>query len=619
MKKFLIWDSLEKFELVNYDSYNVILWRSDSQNSVFFSIPEYIESNKNYLRNTFQKWVFEIGQIKYNGKTIVELNSIRNDFSYWWLTEFSEMQHYGKDSYIYDLFRLISLESHLTKFDVTEILLITDRNLKSFDSLKEWALNKKINFEIKYLKDCSGNKNKPPSPIALIIKGIAFLFVHILERFINKSSTLKSIDKINDCLFFDYYFNETQYSKSKFNSQYWTKLVQIVEDSALNAAWHHLWLKSDSPQSLSLKQVGYRIKELNTYNDRNLHFIINGQLRIGLLFKIIFDYFNIIRKSKTLPVLKSNFAFPNSSFNFFPLFYNSFLNNYFGPQAMWNAICLNSFEYIFKSAPVQKKAFYLQENTPWEMCLIYAWKKYNHGTIIGVPHATVRFWDLRYFPSILSYNISKFSKPQPQFYAVNSKHAKINLIEGGLEESKIKEVEALRYLYLNNYIANIKENQNTILLLGDYSFDSSQALISMFLSAWKNIQSDHKIVFKPHPGAELIPELNENVTLSVDSLSNLIESSDLVVTTNSTSSAVDAYCMQKKLIIIRDYDTFNMSPLLDFDNVDFVSNSEELKNRIEFQLKNNSNEIIKNNFFYTSADVKKWIKIIESNEFEFKN
>jgi surface carbohydrate biosynthesis protein (TIGR04326 family) len=253
------------------------------------------------------------------------------------------------------------------------------------------------------------------------------------------------------------------------------------------------------------------------------------------------------------------------------------------------------------------------------MCLIYAWKKYNHGTIIGVPHATVRFWDLRYFPSTLSYNISKFSKPQPQFYAVNSKHAKFKLIEGGLEESKIKEVEALRYLYLNNYSANIKENQNTILLLGDYNLDSSQALISMFLSAWNNLQSDHKIVFKPHPGAELIPELNENVTLSVDSLSKLIESADLVVTTNSTSSAVDAYCMQKKVIIVRDYDTFNMSPLLDFDNVDFVSNSEEMQNKIQFYFANKSKTIGENNFFYTSTDLEKWKKLIECKPFEFNS
>ena len=270
---------------------------------------------------------------------------------------------------------------------------------------------------------------------------------------------------------------------------------------------------------------------------------------------------------------------------------------------MWNAICLNSFEYIFERAPKQKKGFYLQENTPWEMCLIYAWKKFSHGTIIGVPHATVRFWDLRYFPSVLSYKISKISKPQPHFYAVNSKYAKFNLIEGGLEESKILDVEALRYLYLDNHISNINENKNTILLLGDYSYDSSLALINMFLYAWNNLSSEYKIVFKPHPGSELIPELDDIITLSVESLSKLIESSDIVVTTNSTSSAVDAYCMQKKVIIIRDYDTFNMSPLLDFDNVDFVSNSVELKKIMEIYLKKNSNEIIKSNFFYTSNDL----------------
>ena len=41
----------------------------------------------------------------------------------------------------------------------------------------------------------------------------------------------------------------------------------------------------------------------------------------------------------------------------------------------------------------------LYEGQGWEQAFLYFWRKYKHGKIFGLAHATIRHWDLRYFHS----------------------------------------------------------------------------------------------------------------------------------------------------------------------------------------------------------------------------
>ena len=45
----------------------------------------------------------------------------------------------------------------------------------------------------------------------------------------------------------------------------------------------------------------------------------------------------------------------------------------------------------------QDRGCYLQENQGWEFGLISSWRQKQKGFLYGVPHFTIRFWDLRYF------------------------------------------------------------------------------------------------------------------------------------------------------------------------------------------------------------------------------
>ena len=84
---------------------------------------------------------------------------------------------------------------------------------------------------------------------------------------------------------------------------------------------------------------------------------------------------------------------------------HSFTSSLLGPQAIKNLLYARQFNAALQSLQPQRACFYLQENTDWEPLLIQSWRLAMHGSIIGVPHSSVRFWDLRYFNDIrnLSY------------------------------------------------------------------------------------------------------------------------------------------------------------------------------------------------------------------------
>ena len=68
----------------------------------------------------------------------------------------------------------------------------------------------------------------------------------------------------------------------------------------------------------------------------------------------------------------------------------------FGKSAMKMCLQIALIEDFTKCLPRQKLGVYVQENQPWEVALLHFWRQFGHGQIIGVPHSTIRFWDLRY-------------------------------------------------------------------------------------------------------------------------------------------------------------------------------------------------------------------------------
>ena len=66
------------------------------------SIPCLVEENSESLRSRYLEWIYDLGEIKINGKRIVDHLEIRSGFSYWWMTLLAEKCNYAKSPQIDD-------------------------------------------------------------------------------------------------------------------------------------------------------------------------------------------------------------------------------------------------------------------------------------------------------------------------------------------------------------------------------------------------------------------------------------------------------------------------------------------------------------------------------------
>ena len=81
--KLLIWDSNEIAPKGNWD---LILWSNTINNSQDFSILKFIEDNGIIYKEKYSTFVNDIGKKLVNKKTIIEILQIRENFSFWWMT-----------------------------------------------------------------------------------------------------------------------------------------------------------------------------------------------------------------------------------------------------------------------------------------------------------------------------------------------------------------------------------------------------------------------------------------------------------------------------------------------------------------------------------------------------
>jgi surface carbohydrate biosynthesis protein (TIGR04326 family) len=99
----LVWD-LEN--IPNKSEKKIILWSGLSENEIFFSITKFVEDNSLLLRTKYLKWVFELGEININGKSLIENLKIRENLSFWWLTQISEKCNFAKSPQIDNVIKL---------------------------------------------------------------------------------------------------------------------------------------------------------------------------------------------------------------------------------------------------------------------------------------------------------------------------------------------------------------------------------------------------------------------------------------------------------------------------------------------------------------------------------
>lgn len=597
-------------EKSNLNSSHLINWNSYffSRNDHIFSLPRIVDSDKANLKSKYLKLIFNLGELVINGSSIVSLLKIRPGLSYWWMTLISEKCNAIKSPQIDNAVKLMALQSWLINTNYTKILLKSSNSQLAL-SIEILSKNLEIDFEwIKLKKKSSklGFIRRFYQKLPLTIQSLITLFKIIILRWPLKGEGVKNWKNSNASItIFSFLFNLSSQSveKASFKSTHWGGLPEQFKLNNISTNWLHLYNPDKSLPSAKLaKNLIHKFNK--NKSKKQLHVTLDSFWSFKVIITVLNDWIFLLKsnlKIKSHIIKESDFLWPiiKDDYNF----------SMVGPVSIDNLINLNLFQHALSCLPKQQKGFYLQENQGWEYGLINSWRESKHSSnLFAIPHSTIRYWDLRYFFDKRSYNVdnNRCSLPLPDYVGVNGESAKKMLRLAGYPNEKLIEVEALRYQYLDE-VKNPKEkNNHNVLVLGGKNIKKQ---IKLLASSDSFLHESLKFIVKSDSWNPI--KLNDyqknRMTLTTETMPELLNKYNVVYTDNITSAAVDAYCAGKKVISMLDPNTLNLSPLLDFKDVLFVSSPEELAEALnDFSTITST----KRDFFYLDSSFSRWRNLI---------
>jgi len=568
--------------------WSTVLWQryANTNDLGIISIPEMVEREADELRARYLAWIHDLGETRINKRRLIDHLSLRNGFSYWWMTSLAQKFNVAEGSPINDAIKLLALEILADSLRATTIVLASG-NRRLADCIDDFCSRKQLCFKLHQVSADlrNGHRHSLYKSLPHILRGLIYLgwYVWKSTRLILRKKTAIPASQ-SDILFIDMlvHLDKRGITTGRYISNYWTALVGKLSEWQIKSNWLHIFFRH--PAISSLGQAQHHIESFNaTANGSQFHALVESSLSWRTLLSSVRDYFSLIRSARHLDSI-NELRPAGSSLNLWPLHAEAWSDSICGKEAMVNCLRFSLFEEAMSRFPAQRIGIYISENQPWEMAFVYAWRAAGHGILIGTPHTTIRFWDLRYHYDSRSYlGGVKNSLPLPDILAVNGPVARQNALAGGYSSSRIVEVEALRFLHLSKPRRSVKYNQShrnnlRVLICGDFLAETNRRIISWLEFAAREICSDATYVFKPHPAYPLSIADYPTIKMEMSDapLADLLEDCDVVFSSNITSAAVDAYCSGVPVIQMLDGNSFNCSPLRGLDKVIYVRDPSEL-------------------------------------------
>ncbi|WP_443640355.1 TIGR04326 family surface carbohydrate biosynthesis protein [Candidatus Njordibacter sp. Uisw_039] len=633
----LIWDNQALPKITNGQ---VALWCSfnDGGSSNTVSIPALVEENSESLRKRYLAWVYALGETKILGSRFVDHLEIRPGFSYWWMTLLVEKCNYAKSPQIDNAIKLMALEEWLVGQTLSRVKLVS-ANVLLAQCVDTWCVNKGLAFEwqalpakIEQLKISAVPGTDQAEQVSWArriyqkvpcnLKALIWLINYLGKRWPLKGVGLHQWNQSKGRVtFFSYLFNlaPDALKMGRFESRYWGHLPDALQHDNCQTNWLHMYVQ-DSPIK-SARKAAKVIREFNvTGKPTQVHVTLDTFLGWRVVFKAIQDWRFVLRvaqKYKYIPVSNTS-----NTIDFWPLFADDWQQSFIGVGALINLLNLNLYEVALGTLPAQCVGVYLQENQGWESSLINAWQAAGHGNLIGAPHSSVRFWDLRYFFDSRSYDRKlKNNLPMPDQVAVNGSASMSAYLGGEYPTAKLCEVEALRYLYLADYRNETPKTQRRseaplkVLVMGDHLLEDMQLQMGLLEQAAKTLPKDTVFIIKPHPACPVNPGHYHQLGMrfSDEPLSILLDDCDIAYSSGITSAAVDAYFAGVAIISVLNLSKLNLSPLRGCAGVVFISTPDELANALMLDFISLVQATGVDDFFFLDATLPRWRDLLDTD------
>ncbi len=562
------------------DRLTVISWteyaRSEKDDS-FISLASEVESRSESIRAQILAFVYETGNKTHRGQTLIEALKIRDSFSWWWMTLFA-LRRWHDHSNLYSIARIFALRHVLVDNQITN-LKIADMPDDIAIGIESLCNSLRIDFQNEGRSSSFIASPRVRDRLPLIVQALA---IFVRTAFISSAKDAADVKSGDGICFFDYLngIDLEKYRNGIYVSRYWGPVVEITESLKSANSWFHLFTPSNTTPTPRIA-----IEKLHVSNSlpRDSHFLLSNCLNLRVLHAALLIYLRVFLTSVKSGRKYNQFVDEQTGIDFTDLLRDEWLDSLRGRTAMHHAILFCSIENRVRRLPPQKAAIFVMENQPWEMALTYAWKKFQSSKIIGVPHATAKFWELRHLVDPRSRSAIEIYKfPEPDLIGVNSPFMRDLLEDNTFPKNRIIDLEPSGFGHLASQQTKARPPtsllEKSVLVFGDFNLDLTMSLLKATAKSLGELHTQTINIFRPHPMCAITPEIlsEHGFVTNDDSISEQLEVADLVIAPSSTSAAVEAFCLGIPVVILLGAGTFNYSPLRNMDGVFFTTDEKGL-------------------------------------------
>jgi surface carbohydrate biosynthesis protein (TIGR04326 family) len=569
---------------------NILLWQGIAERAGSRSLTEYLEDHGGEVRRRYLAWSYDLGETRVMGRPLRRRLRALGAGSLWPHAMFAEQSTWKQDS-LEKILKVLALDLLLeTEVPASLAFAGADRDLSRV--LEAICRERQVRYSWLALpaRRVSARpdwRRRLPQALLGLTAPIYFL---LRRRGLPAAPQARSRPGARRLLLCGPFINHSAdaAAKCEFVSQYWTELPPLLAREGYELLWLHLFYPHPRiPSATVAAQTVARIaRDAGASED---HAFVDAYFSVPGLVRLLARWSVVALESVVVGAcLRARFALrPRESF--WPLLRTDWARAFRGIECAVALYYLECFERALARIAHQDEGLYLMENQGWERALIRAWRRHAHGRLTGVAHSTLRFWDLRYHCDPRRYQPGRRAEiPEPDAVAVNGVQARREFLATCASRERVIDCEALRYLTLARHAPREPRRRPAgqplrLLVLGDFLADSTARLLRLVEEALPPAGQPPEIWIKAHPNCPVeagsLAGLRPRIVH--ETVASLVPAVDVVLASNTTSAALEAYIGNACVLVYDDRSGVNFSPLRSVREVLFVHHALELRRALQ--------------------------------------
>lgn len=582
-----------------------LVWHGNLENNFATSLDSYIEKNFAVLKAGFIDWIHDIGDREQRDISIKEVMS--DSIGTYWHLSLVHQKCEQKTPELFLCFQIFSLSQFLSENSYTGIKYLGNNpKIKACFRESSWSIRRYLNKYFLFIHQ--------------FCRGVGYLLYYVslyIQPILSKAPEISSSYTVFS------YFPNLRYRIEEqpiLRPKVWGNFPELLleEDQKATICWILIYVKDSN---YGVKRACRNLQKVNLASSQESAYLAQQFLGLPGVAKIFFKFCKLCIRWRTLPFYKGTFTLSPHGLNLQHAFARSWYSSLIGLRLVDNLILQEQFSSISKAHKVKSIAYYPWENHIWEKVLLQNRSKYS--LVVAQQHASLSPGLLSFFESPKAYIDKKFPLPIPDFLAVNGPVPMKLLIESGFPNSRLIELEALRYQNLvemtENRVSrkellestNKKNIQKTLVFFASHiRLNASNDLKRIFSAlATPDLNQNIKLVIKPHPHCPALDstlsvcvEFGIKATISNDTPSNLLKTADYVITGSHTSCSIEALYAGIPTAVLTETSNFICSPAYGLKDCIIARSEVDILNF----LKNAPPNIGPCNYFYLGENYQRW-------------